>query len=256
LTNAPSASSSVIIALAELDKSALSVLSRQVSIKDTLNKKTKALQEARARLQLAERELEGALADQGVHEERIKDEERKIIDRRKQLTALGGTKGAKMVERELDLSTRAIQGLEERALKAMELVEQRTGTVSTARAGVEQLERDFAEQTPQLESELREIEARFTQLQGKRSEVASQVEPSVFRLYERIKGKYPADAAVIASNNTCQGCHRSLPANLYQQVLLLPETAYRVGQGNNHSPVQCPGCNRILAPDGAPTTEG
>ena len=65
---------------------------------------------------------EGA-SRQALEEHRLKDEEKKIVDRRKQLSAIGGAKSAKLMERELDIATRVLQTMEQNAVQTLEEVD-------------------------------------------------------------------------------------------------------------------------------------
>jgi len=62
----------------------------------------------------------------------------------------------------------------------------------------------------------------------------TELEAGTLRLYERVRAKYPAQPVAVADNGSCSACFRSLPPQLFNEVL----------QGEKI--LQCPGCARIL----------
>ncbi len=80
---------------------------------------------------------------QVMEEHKLRDEQEKIINRRKQLSALGGMKAAKLVEREIDVAARSLQQMEERSMKALEQVDELEIQLQGFRTHLDQLELNF-----------------------------------------------------------------------------------------------------------------
>lgn len=170
---------------------------------------------------------------QEVEEERLRGEEKKIVERRKQLTALGGTKGAKLVEREIDIAARTLQTMEQRVLQALEEVD---GLAKK----IEQFKKDLEEQQLALEATAAEDEAsvgqineRLSGLIARRDEALGTLDEKIRTLYQRVRVRYPGGAIAKAEGGSCRACFRSLPPQMFNLVL----------SGDLH---QCPGCSRIL----------
>jgi len=107
---------------------------------------------------------EGASRQQ-TEEERMREESKKIVERRKQLSALGGVKGAKLVEREIDIASRVMQSMEEQALKAMEEAEQLKVELESLKAALVDQEESYSSAKGGLEDEMSEISKKLSALQ-------------------------------------------------------------------------------------------
>lgn len=167
-------------------------------------------------------------------EQRLKEEETKIVERRKQLTTIGGAKSAKLVERELDIATRLLESLEKTATEAFESLDNikaQLSDISDRRSGLEQsLEELKKESAPEIE----EIEKNLGKLNKQREGLLEKLEPRLQGLYSRVNERYPGEAVAVAADGACQSCCRALPQQRYNQIMA----------GNLL--IQCPGCSRIL----------
>jgi predicted nucleic acid-binding Zn-ribbon protein len=223
-----------LLSLSQVDKKILHLLSRKNEIQTRLETHSRQIAAEKKRVATLESALQQQQTRQSEEETRIKDEEKKIAERRKQLTALGGAKAAKMVEREIDISSRLMQQLEERMLKTLEGIETSKTTLAAAAALLDGLQTTFEAERPAGESALSEIEAQLGSSTEERDKLLSVLETNLLRLYERVRSRYPGDPIALAINGSCIGCFRALPMNLFHQVL-----AGGIG-------IQCPGCSRIL----------
>ena len=184
-----------------------------------------------------------SITRQGSEEHRLKEEEKKIIERRKQLTAMGGAKAAKLVEREIDIATKALQTLEDRLLRAIEEVDKVEGELARHKAELEALEAQYETEASGTEEHLTLLITEIRTLESDRKEVIEQLDDRYRDLYLRLRTKYPAGSVAVAEGGSCRSCFRSLPNQIFNQVLagaLL---------------IQCPGCSRILVAT-APEAEG
>lgn len=183
-------------------------------------------------------ELEAAHKDgrlqQVMEEHRLRDEQEKIINRRKQLSALGGVKAAKLVEREIDVAARTLQQMEERAIKALEEVDQLENQLQGMRKSLEQLELNFENRNKEIEERVLELDKSLNSLQSQREKFVSQIEERLVRLYNRVRGRHPGDAVAVAKEGACLSCHRALPSQTFNQILA------------GSTLIQCPGCSRIM----------
>ena len=197
-----------------------------------------SLQEEVAALRVELTEKEAASCDvaarQALEDHRLKEEQAKIVERRKQLAAIGGAKVAKMMEREIDIAAKAIQSLEEAAIKVMEEAEVLNKEVTLLREQLEASEKALAEETPAADQELSSIENDLRIVNSERDGMFRELEPRLQRLYQRVQGRYPGSPVALASKSSCRACFRALPQQTYNQIM----AGYYL--------IQCPGCARIL----------
>lgn len=232
--------SAVLLSLASVDGKLL-VVTREK--KDIEAKRELSFKEIAALKQSADQlEAQKALGStrQELEQSRLKDEERKIVERRKQLTALGGTRGAKLVEREIDIATRTLQTMEQKALTAMAEVDGYDAKIAVLRTQLDEKQLAFEEANAQDDSRMAELEKEIKTLSDERDQLAQQLEDRTRNLYNRVNQRYTGTAVAKAEAAACRACFRSLPAQTFNQVLA----------GNVL--IQCPGCSRILV---APTPE-
>lgn len=184
-------------------------------------------------LQSREQSLSILKQKQNFDEDRLRSEEKKIVERRKQLSALGGTKGAKLVEREVDIATRNLAALEEKVLQSMGEIEGSAALIEKLKVEVEQGSKAFNELLAEEQSLLSQIDARLVELTAARESALAECPAEVRSLYLRVINKYPGGAVAVAENGVCQSCNRTLPAQTFNLVL-------------RGDVLNCPDCSRIL----------
>ncbi len=188
----------------------------------------------RTKLQEAEDAAKEGNLQQVLEEQRLKDEQIAMVQRRKQLTTVGGAKGAKLMERELDTATKTIQAMEERAMKAIEDADELEEKLATLRDAVSEIEQHHNAHVDETKDELGELNSTLEKDTKERDKVLNGLDDRLQRLYNRVAGRYPGDAVAFASKGSCRSCYRSLPPQTYNQVLA----------GNLL--IQCPGCQRLI----------
>lgn len=223
-----------LLALSEIDHQAAILINQKNEIEAQLTAVTAELNTQKERLQLCREAHTEAAQRQTEHEGLLKEEEHKIVERRKQLTEVGGAKSAKLVEREIDIATRTLQMMQENVVKAVAHVDQLQTDLEDLQDSVAALDQQYAADAPESQSQIKEIEKEVTGIEKKRDKQLINLEDRVRNLYLRVQSRYKADPVAIAAKNSCRSCFRALPHQTYNQVLA----------GN--SLIQCPGCSRIL----------
>jgi predicted nucleic acid-binding Zn-ribbon protein len=224
----------ILLSLSKTDKELVGYLTRKEELVNRKESITSDLAQSRQELEALEADLKQGASRQALEEHRLRDEQQKIMDRRKQLTAIGGAKVAKMVEREIDIASRTLESMEENALRAVEEVDALNNRIEELRSQVAELEEQLSSQGPEMDTELEEIEGRIGELSAERSGKFDDLEPRLRHLYNRVQGRYPDSPVAKAMKVSCRSCFRALPNQTYNQILA----------GN--SLIQCPGCQRIL----------
>lgn len=233
-----------LLALSDTDRKIAQLRAQKNEIEERRKADALKLQQEKERLRRAEAKQGARASVQAADEAKIHEEEHKIVERRRQISTIGGVKAAKLAEREVDVAAKTVRQMEEKLLVAMEEVEAADRELSGARESVAHLEDLAASAEPVDRERLSVIESSLASLVQEREKLLSGVEASLLRLYDRIRNRYPNDAAVRADRGACGGCFRSLPPHVFNQVLESREI------------IQCPDCGRILALSGETSDAG
>ena len=211
------------------------------SKRDLVQRKRKAYQlelgNRKDILEACQEELDTASSKKDLELGRLKEEEKKIIERRNQLGAIGGAKAAKIVEKEIEISSRSLQLLEDNAKRATSLASKLEERVELVKEKVSEIEGKSGSEHGVDDKELVAIEKELASLAKRREKLVDSVQAidkRIMPLYERIKTRFPGSVVAIAQVGSCRSCFRALPYQLYNQVLA----------GN--SMLQCPGCSRLI----------
>ncbi len=226
--------SEMLLQLTTIDKS---IVEKELDIKtkkDALEVVEQQYSRRAAILEKVQQELETATSVHSTEERKLKEEEVKIVERRKQLTSLGGVKSAKLVERELDIAKRIMETLEQNVLQAIGAMEDLSSKrdvlikeVEELKARQEQLQSEVAQVTSTGESEIES-------LKKQRKDILVTLDARLQMLYKRVESRYRGDAIALAESGSCRSCFRALPAQTFNQVIA------------GYNLIQCPGCSRIL----------
>ena len=224
----------VLLSLSEIDREVYGLLSQQKAIeteRDTLAGRIKTLRDEIKKLSSRKEETK---IRQAADEAKLHDEEKRIVDRRKALTELGGAKSARLVEREIDIAQRSVQALEEQAVKSIAELEGVGQSIEVLEQELATMEKSFEDFVGSNEKQLKEIEKQVGAQNKKRNQVANAVDDRVRSLYLRVSKRYPDSPVAQCSKGSCRSCFRALPSQTYNQVLA------------GSLLIQCPGCSRIL----------
>ena len=220
--------------LSEVDKQIAQFVNRRTNIANQESSIKEEMTQVDSRLDELTILLKDAEEKHSAEESRLKEEEEKIIERRKQLTTIGGAKSAKLVERELDIATRTLEELEKAATEAFEELDNVKAQMADISDRKSSLVQGLEELTTETGPELEEIQKNVTKLTKQRDTQLKKLEPRLQGLYSRVNERYPGEAVAKAAEGSCQSCYRFLPQQRYNQIMA----------GNLL--IQCPGCSRIL----------
>lgn len=224
----------ILFSLSETDKEIQQLSTAKQDIEEKRAVLLAELTRAKERLEMLEGAYKEGASRRALEEHRLKDEEQKIVERRKQLSAIGGAKSAKLMERELDIATRVLQTMEQNATQSQEEVETLKSQVEDARDQAEEFEKQYEELAKETESTLKDLEKDISKLDSTREKQLGKIDQRLKNLYRKVNTRYPGEAIAVARDGACRSCFRALPAQLYNQVMA----------GNML--IQCPGCSRIL----------
>lgn len=149
------------------------------------------------------------------------------------LQAARNEKENKAAQREIETIRRTIQEREKEVLQVMEAIEQ-------YRVAIADHSREFAELEAHLKAaedegrvRMAEVERKIGETGARRNELAGHVSTPLLRQYERLHRRIGV-AVVEAVDGKCTGCHMSLPAQQYNELM------------RGDKLFTCPACVRIL----------
>jgi predicted nucleic acid-binding Zn-ribbon protein len=178
------------------------------------------------RLRKRQREAEAQLQDLDA---KIKPLETRLYD-----GSVRNPKELTDLQRELDSFKDRRTKLDEQGIALLDSVEAATRSLDLARADLERLEREWAEDQDRLMATRARAESELDALNGQRGQRTKGMESGPLNLYEHLRNTKQGRAVSRVERGICQGCRVSLPTHLSQRL--------RVGR----ELVQCPRCERIL----------
>jgi predicted nucleic acid-binding Zn-ribbon protein len=174
------------------------------------------------------------VARHSAEEARLREEEAKILERRKQLGNMDGSKSAKFLERELDIASRTLQSMEQVITQSLQEVEQIFTQLERTKEEASELEMRLQDSSKETEKTLQTLEKDLSKLDANRDKQLEKIDQRLKNLYRRVNSRYPGGAIAMVKGAACRSCFRALPPQLYNQLIA----------GNML--LQCPGCSRIL----------
>lgn len=226
-----------ILGLQEIDdriaalRAAVASVNQRLAANQELDDARRALQVAESRieqLQRRQRQLDLEVASLNA---RIEPEERRLFS------------GEVQSPRELMSIQQEVEGLrtrrtefEDQLLETMGRLETMAPRREAAASRVANVEQHWEAQQRELRHELRRHEDDIAQEEQKRELQASRIPPRPLALYDDLRRRKGGVAVARLQGASCQGCRVSIPDALRRQVLLRDVL------------VQCPNCEKILAP--------
>ncbi|MCC6953605.1 MAG: hypothetical protein IT290_05765 [Deltaproteobacteria bacterium] len=221
-------------ALAENDRKFVILSARQEELTKRKNTLLNHLKTEQDKFTTLQAQHAHQLQTQSAREVQLRQEEERIVERRKQMSNMGGSKGAKYLERDIDTAARALQQLEEQVIRAMEESDRIGKHLEAFRSALDDMGARYAKEIEEINQNLELSRSESIIVSGERAALVDAVNPKFLSLYDRVRKRFPADPVAIAREEGCESCHRSIPKQTLNLVSV-GDTLY-----------QCPGCNRIL----------
>lgn len=226
--------SKILFSLSETDKDIQALTNKRNDIENQRRSLYSELSLLKGRVVEIEGAYREAESRRALEDHRLKDEEQKISERRRQLTALGVMKNAKLVEREIDIASRALETMQKSVQEATDAATSLLTELNELKEKLEKIQQDFEQNTQDTEKTLEEVNSKLAAQTQEHETLIAQLDERLKSLYKKVNTRYPGEAVALAKNGSCRSCYRALPAQLYNQVIA----------GNRL--IQCPGCSRIL----------
>jgi hypothetical protein len=183
---------------------------------------------ARERASLAEIEAFRADLDQ-----QLKSDEGNVAKTKAKMSQVRGGKDFSAVQREVEVTRKMIGEREEELLKLMQAIEASKKSIEGHEKDVADLRAHVTQEETATQVKIAEIETKIASERVERDALAKRVRPEVLKRYSAIRLKRGL-AVVPVVRGSCQGCHMSVPPQLYNLL-----------QRGNSIEV-CPSCYRII----------
>ncbi len=234
MSDASSATIQHLIKLSKVDASLARNLSETKQVEEKLENSKKELAKLEAAFKLKDGKLDEERRAYQSEEKFLRDEQQKLIDRRKGLQTFTDYKLQQAAEKEIEQTSRQLGMREEKLLGNLEQIEAAEKEFEEKKSELESKREEAAKIEEDSKEEFQALGERKEELEKERQELASSVEQRMMNEYERIRHRFPVDPMVPIKKGTCDGCHMSLG----------PQIVVRVSRGEGL--VSCPGCARIL----------
>lgn len=226
-----------ILAVQEIDdrvaalRAAAASIQQRLSGSQDLDDARRALQVVQSRITQTQRRQRDLELDVATLTARIDPEERRLFSGEVQ-----SPRELVSIQQEVDALKTRRSAAEDQLLEAMTRVEALQPRRAAAGARVTELEQAWDVRQVELRRELRQLEDDVAAEEVRRASQAAIVPPRPLALYEDVRRRKGGLAVARIHGSTCQACRVSLPDAARRQVML------------RDALVQCPNCERILAP--------
>ena len=193
--------------------------------RDELEQRQEALSERRTQLQVERDKLELE----------AKEETERILTYEKHIREIKTNREYQALVREVGVSKKAKSDAEETALKLMEEIESVEAELKELDDQIKEVDKELDEYQKAYDEAKAESKSEMDSLRKERKDTAKEIPKQVLSRYDLVRKRH-ANVLVHAEDETCTGCRRKLPPQLYNQVLR-----------DDHL-VTCPSCKRLLLP--------
>lgn len=187
----------------------------------SLPEKIRSLENDLSRMEaLLEKERQGLAETERFRQDQdtqLKSDEANILKAKAKLSQVKNGKDYMAAQREIEGTRRLVGDRETEILKLIEVIEQAKKNVEAHEADVAALREHVAKEREAADARLREVEAKSATEKAERDAIAAQVKPDVLKRYASIRVKRGLAVAPVV-DGTCQGCHMSIPPQLYNTL--------------------------------------
>ncbi|MBI4302001.1 MAG: hypothetical protein HY664_05305 [Chloroflexi bacterium] len=197
---------------------------------------SEALEEAKLGLEKEEEDLVRWQKEQRTKEQEVEDLSSKIASMEEKLYG-GSVKNPKELtglHQDVEALKKHRREEEDGIIGIMEMVEALGSSIRGKREEVVGLEGEWRREQERLSKERAELLAELVALEAERQQLAAEIEPLGFHLYQRLWDTKQGQAVVKVEQGMCLGCRITLPMSDLQRA--------RKGE----ELVQCNTCGRIL----------
>ena len=222
-------------------KAISSIDSRVAQIKAERKRLEDQLTEKKQAVEIAENDAASKL---NTHAERkrvyqreenfLRDEQSKLVNRRKALQSLQSYKLQQAAEKEIEASSKQLSAQEENLITMLDAVEDLEQIATEAQTVLDGLKSELEALETDAAETFKTLDERANSQSTERAELIAETPADALRQYDRLSERYPMDTVVAFKDNTCGGCFLNLG----------PQVMVQIGRADQI--VRCRGCGRIL----------
>lgn len=226
-----------LITLSKIDASLTAILYERRKFENDLKARKEEVRISSDRKARAEKALDEKKEVVRREERAIREENEKLIARRKALTTFSNYKLQQAAEKEIEGAARHLSLREEALLQTFDEVENLEKAFTTEKESYNKNVQAYDSVVAEMTEVFTSLEDREARKNGERQEVLPNIPKKEYTLYENIHKKFPQNPVVPVHGNACSGC--------FMQVG--PQIMVQMARGDTLT--RCPGCGRIVFPE-------
>ena len=224
-----------LISLSQVDSNIARITAEKKRLEADLEKKKEALDKAENAYQVKAVALLDFRKLYEREDKHIKQEQQKLIDRRKSLAHLGGDYKLQLAaEREVEHAGKQLGGQEEKLIEVLEKLSALEKDEQAAAEVLAKAKKEHQDALKEVQETVRNSNERLQQHEKERTELLTGADRKDLAIYDRVRSRFPMDPVVPILNHTCQGCFMGLG----------PQATLQVSRGT--ALIRCRGCGRII----------
>ena len=225
----------LLLDVQQYDQGITAEKARQKSLRETLTEHTEAVEYAKKKVENAEAELHELKKEVDRIGLEIKEKEGQIQKDQDSLKQLSSNKEYKAMLTQIETDRADLSVLEDEGLEAMTKVDQKQADNKKVDEALKDAEADLKEEEAEVEKRVASSQEKVVELEAKRKELVSGVDPELLALYEKLAGRGDGRVVVSSRGGTCAGCNITLRAQMVSELM-----------ADNNEIICCTSCGRIL----------
>jgi len=225
---------SKLIVISKIDASLAQMAAERKRIENEIEERISGIKSATSNLESKAAELNEGREKYRREDKRLKEEQQRLIDRRKALASFGDYKTQQAAEKEIEQASKQLSSQEENLILLLDSVDLLEKEYADLKETSESEQKDFGELERDSQETFVAFEERQKVKEQERAVAISDIDAESLQLYDRVHSRYPQDAVVSLDKITCTGCFMQVG----QQM------AVQISRGDQL--VRCRGCGRIL----------
>jgi uncharacterized protein len=224
----------LLVQIAKIDSNLALIAAEEKKCRAAIDARALALSKIKNEIQREQIIVKDKKARYQKEEKHLRDEQSRLIDRRKALESFPSLKLQQAAQKEIENTNRDLSTREEALLGELDELE-------TLEKQLHERVTFEAQEISEIESATKEFlemktgfDERRKRQNEQRAELTAQVDPASMTSYDRVHDKYMMDPVVPLQGKNCSGCFMQLG----------PQVFVTLNKGD--ALVRCPGCSRIV----------
>lgn len=207
-----------LLKVQERDVEILKINEQKVFLPRMLDDFKKAVEEKNKELEAARSVLKEI---QVAHKKLEIELESKETNRRKyeaQLMTVKTNQEYKAVEKEIFGMKADASKLEDEILEKMMGLDAQNTAIKKIEGELQDLKNKYAQKEQEVKQKIKELDEKLARLKEEREGLVKDIDPELFRRYNRILAHVKGEALVPIVERSCQGCHTLLPPQVFVDI--------------------------------------